>query len=199
LIRNIVLDMGNVLLDFDPVRFTKRFVQEDEDVRAIVRALFGCPEWIGGDLGTYSDEEIVACACKCLPERLHSAVKAVMEDFYRQMPAYPGTKEMIEGLLGMGFDLYLLSNVGIHYDEMRKNIPLIDKFKGEFLSYQVNLLKPQPEIFTAFCERFRLNPENCLFVDDSPANVFGAMRAGMQGFVFRGEADALLQFAEENK
>lgn len=199
MISNIVLDMGNVLLDYDPKRFIAPFVEKEEDRKAIIQELFSSAEWIGGDLGTYTDEMVMAAAFKRLPERLHGAVRAVMGDFYKRMPAYPDTERLITTLLDKGFNLYLLSNVGVHFDEMRKNIPHLDRFCGEFLSYQVKLIKPQPEIFAAFCEKYHLAPETCLFVDDSPANAFGAMRAGMKGFVFRGDADKLLEYVEENR
>ena len=53
-------------------------------------------------------------------------------------------------------------------------------------------LKPDPEIFRTFCLHFGLNPAQCFFIDDQPANVFGALRAGMRGMVYHGDPSAIL-------
>ena len=91
-----------------------------------------------------------------------------------------------------GYRLYLLSNVCGHYDVMRRNIPHIERFDGEFISSDWHLLKPDPEIFRTFCLHFGLNPAQCFFIDDQPANVFGALRAGMRGMVYHGDPSAIL-------
>ena len=75
---------------------------------------------------------------------------------------------------------------------MRKNIPHIDRFSGEFTSSNWKLLKPEPAIFTTFCEHFGLLPDECLFVDDRKDNAYGAIRAGMHGLVYYGDPQSIL-------
>ena len=59
------------------------------------------------------------------------------------------------------------------------------------VSAEEKLVKPQPEIFRLLCDRFHLKPEECVFVDDSPANVESAILTGMDGLVFYGDAQRL--------
>ena len=56
MIRNIVLDMGNVLLDYDPAVPLKKFLETEEDRKIIYRELFTGPEWTLGDLGNITVE-----------------------------------------------------------------------------------------------------------------------------------------------
>ena len=53
----------------------------------------------------------------------------------------------------------------------------------------VKLVKPGREIYDLLCSKFSLKPEECVFIDDSAANIEGAEVAGMSGIVFHGEAD----------
>ena len=53
-----------------------------------------------------------------------------------------------------------------------------------FISALYKLLKPQKEIYEAFCNKFGVKAEECFFIDDLPANIEGARKCGMQGFVF---------------
>ncbi len=99
----------------------------------------------------------------------------------------PGMEELIRRLKQAGYGIYLLSNTGQRYYEFRKNIPALRWFDGEFISADWKLLKPEPEIYRAFCQYFHLVPAQCLFVDDLAQNVYGAQRAGMKGVVFYGD------------
>lgn len=189
----VVFDMGNVLLDYDPKRFIAPYVTEEKDRQLILQELFHCPEWLGGDMGVMTFDEIEAIACSRLPERLHPAVHQILDTYAPAMYTKDGVKEMIETLLGAGFDLYILSNVGSKYSEMRPNIPHADEFKGEFQSWQVKMLKPDPAIYRKFCETYDLRPEECFFIDDSPANVFMARQVGMQSMVYRDDPENVVK------
>ena len=59
-------------------------------------------------------------------------------------------------------------------------------------------VKPNPEIYRLFTEKFSLKPEECLFIDDTTANVAAAIACGWKGIVFHGEADELEQKMRES-
>ena len=56
------------------------------------------------------------------------------------------------------------------------------------------MVKPMPEIYRHVLDTYDLLPEESLFIDDMPMNVSGALQVGMDGFVFRGDAEALRQY-----
>lgn len=197
MIRNVVFDMGNVLLDFAPERYLRNFVEEEGDWALLRRELFGSVEWVMTDHGALDDEGLCAAVCGRVPERLHGTVRRILAHWYEDMPAYPGVEALIGRLLAQGYRLYVLSNVSPHYDVMRRGIPHIGEFAGEFISCKAHLLKPEPAIFAAFCEKFGLKPEECLFIDDQKINVYGAMRVGMQGLVYYGRPEDVERRLEE--
>ena len=191
MIRNVVLDMGNVMLDYSPERYLRTWVEREEDRALLRRELFDSVEWAMTDHGTLDNAGLCRAVCSRVPERLHAAVGTIITHWCEDMPALPGIAEVIAQLLDEGYHLYVLSNVGQDYPTMRKNIPHLDRFSGEFTSSQVRLLKPEPAIFTAFCERFGLLPEECLFVDDQKNNAYGAMRIGMHGLAYHGDPQTI--------
>lgn len=199
MIRNVVLDMGNVMLDYNPERYLETYIEREEDRPLVKAELFGAVEWTMCDYGTGDDEGLIAAACRHLPERLHPQVEKLVRSWYYDMPAYPEMGEKIGELLDKGYRLYVLSNVNRHYDVMRRSIPHLDRFSGEFVSYQWKLIKPEPAIFSAFCQHFNLVPAECLFVDDRQDNVLGAMRVGMNAMVYHGDPARIDEKLEELK
>ena len=197
MIRNIVLDMGNVILDFAPERYLDAWVKLEEDKALLRRELFGSIEWVMTDHGTLDNDGLCRAVCTRVPECLHDTVRNIIAHWPEDMPALPGIAEVIGALLNSGYHLYVLSNVGQDYPVMRKNIPHIERFSGEFISSEAKLLKPEPAIFTAFCEKFGLVPSECLFVDDLKNNAYGAMRAGMHGLVYHGDPQSILAEVEK--
>ena len=87
------------------------------------------------------------------------------------------------------YRLLLLSNTNaIHWEMIRENYPMIEYFHDHVLSFQVNSMKPEPEIFRAAIERSGCRPEECFFTDDIAANVEAARREGMDAVQFQSPA-----------
>ena len=96
----------------------------------------------------------------------------------------PGMAELVREVKGLGYGVYLLSNATAALHEYFPRIPGADCFRGGVVSADVKLLKPQHEIFELLFRTFSLRPEECFFIDDSPANIAGAFVLGMPGAVF---------------
>ena len=70
-------------------------------------------------------------------------------------------------------------------------LPVSRLFDGTLVSAFVKTVKPCPQIYQLFTEKFSLRGEECLFIDDAPINVAGAVAAGWSGIVFYGDAKQL--------
>ena len=106
-----------------------------------------------------------------------------------------GMKKLLEDLLEKGFHLYVLSNCGYRFRDFEYKIPCIERFSGVLVSAEEKLLKPDRAVFQRLCEKFGLNMEECVFVDDLQKNVDGAISAGMQGYCFAdGDVEKLNAF-----
>jgi 2-haloacid dehalogenase len=73
---------------------------------------------------------------------------------------------------------YALSNWGRHFVDVLDEYPVFHEFDGRVVSYELGIVKPNPEIFTALLTKFDLRAEECLFVDDNRANIDAAKQLG---------------------
>ena len=183
----IVFDVGNVLLTFEPDKVMGLIPGKYRD--AIRQAMFG-PDWRWGafDLGAETNEDIA----KSIAEKagVPGGKEMVLHALYhfpetmRPLPLY----RLIPELKAMGKQLYGLTNYcepSFTYTAERfENLKLLD---GIVVSHREKVTKPDPAIFTLLIERFGVNPENALFIDDSLANVQTAKTIGFQTWHYTGE------------
>ena len=110
-----------------------------------------------------------------------------------------GAREFCDYVKEHGYGIYVLSNASdLFYTYFPKFLPL-DYFDGVFVSSDYRMLKPDTEIYRTFLEKYGLKGEDCLFVDDREDNVRGALEAGMNGFRFTGNYDAVIRRITENE
>lgn len=188
MIKNIVFDMGNVIICFDPELFMVRLGLAEEDRRLLKRELFVSLEWSRMDRGSLTDEEAAEIVCRRVPERLHDAVRRLVGMWDRPILPVEGMYELVEELRGMGYGIYLLSNASFRQHDYWPRVPASKFFDGTLISADVKLVKPQPEIYRLLCDKFSLIPEECVFIDDSTSNAEGAYFCGINALVFHGDA-----------
>lgn len=188
MIKNIVFDMGNVIIRFDPELFMVRLGLAEEDRKLLKRELFVSLEWSRMDRGSLTDEEAAEIVCRRVPERLHDAVRRLVGMWDRPILPVEGMYELVKELRGMGYGIYLLSNASFRQHDYWPRVPASKFFDGTLISADVKLVKPQPEIYRLLCDKFSLLPEECVFIDDSTSNAEGAYFCGINALVFHGDA-----------
>ena len=192
MIRNIVFDMGQVLIRWRPEEILEHFDLTGEEKTMLLQELFRSPEWIAQDHGIITEADMIARVNARLPETLHGTVGEVIKAWYVwHLTPMPGMAALVRELKEKGYGIYLLSNASTALRGYFPRIPGSEYFDGLMVSAEEKLLKPQHEIYERLYERFGLVPEQCVFIDDSPANIEGAMLTGMQGIVFRGDTERL--------
>ena len=184
MIRNIVFDMGGVLIRFDRDFFMERFGISGEDKELLMREVFLAPEWVMMDRGTLTDEQAGEIMCHRIPERLHEAVWKLVSFWDRPILEIEGMYELVEELKGLGYGIYLLSNASIRQHDYWPRIPASRFFDGKLVSADVKLVKPMPEIYEKLFSSFGLDRDECFFIDDSTPNVEASLFVGMRGAVF---------------
>lgn len=184
MIRNILFDMGNVLIYFDRNLFMDRLGVSEADKKLLMRQVFLSVEWVRMDRGSMVEADAVESCCKRLPERLHETAEKLIAMWDRPILPIPGMYELIEELKGKGYGIYLLSNASLRQHEYWPRIEASRFFDGTLISADEGVIKPQPEIYRLILERFNLKAEECFFIDDVPANIEGALCCGIPGAVF---------------
>ncbi len=191
MIRNIVFDLGGVVIRFDRTLFLQRLGVSPEDEQLLTEEVFLSLEWAMLDRGSLTEADAVTRICQRVPERLHDAVNQLVNNWDQPILPMDGMYELIEELKASGYAIYLLSNASARLHDYWQRVPANRFFDGILVSSDVFIVKPQPEIFGLLCARFGLNANECYFVDDSWINVEGACYSGMNGFVFRGRVAPL--------
>ena len=100
-------------------------------------------------------------------------------------------EKLVIDLKQRGYSLYVLSNVSERYWNLKKRIPALALFNNQVLSYAEKVNKPDQKIYEVLLNRYQLNPEECLFIDDMEANIEAAKAAGIKGFLFRNNYEEL--------
>lgn len=189
MIRNIIFDMGNVLIRFDRKTFIQRFFVAEEDARLLEREVFQSVEWACLDRGSLAEPEMVQRVCQRLPEHLHDTAKQLITMWDQPLLPIGGMDRLVEELKKNGYGIYLLSNASVRQHEYWPRVPGSSFFDGTLISADVRLVKPQPEIYQLLLDTFCLKAEECFFIDDSAPNIEAAAYAcGMPGMVFHGDA-----------
>lgn len=191
MIKNVVFDMGGVLMNFDGPYFASVFTETHEDAAALNAALFGSPLWTLLDSGTISHETMARYAHDHLPERLHPALEECIAHWPEHSAPFEATNALAISLKEKGYGIYLLSNASTRILEQLNHMPAMPYMDGRVVSAFERIMKPDPAIYELLCERFELVAAECLFVDDNADNCRGAEAAGMKSFHFTGDADAL--------
>ena len=192
MIRNIVFDMGNVLIRFDPSFFLDRAgITDPQDRKLVMNELFLSVEWAEMDLGTLKEETAEPLILPRFPERLRPDVRELLYSWAYPRDMVPGMEELVKRLKEAGYGIYLLSNASYAQHEYWPRFSVSRYFDGVFVSCDVHVVKPCPDIYRMFTEKFSLLPSECVFIDDSPANAAAAIGCGWQGIAFHGNAAEL--------
>lgn len=192
MIRNIIFDMGGVLIHYVPREILSHLKLSGEDEVLLVREMFNSVEWVRLDRGTISHEDAVAAMQARLPQHLHAAVEQVVGGWWElELRPMEGMEPVLAELKRLGYGLYLLSNATARQPEYFDRIPGSQYFDGRIISAHYKLLKPQKEIFDTLLREYGLQAEECFFVDDLNINIEGAFCAGIAGAVFDGDVPRL--------
>ena len=192
MIRNIVFDMGNVIIRFDPGFFIDREgVTDPADRKLILNELFQSVEWAQMDRGILTEETAEPSILSRVPDRLKDTVHRLLFSWSWPRDTIPGMENIVRKLKEAGYGIWLLSNASVAQHTYWPKVPVSRLFDGTLISCDLGIVKPMPEIYSAFTEKYGLLPGECVFIDDSPPNVAGAVACGWQGVVFHGDSEEL--------
>ncbi len=199
MIRNIVFDMGQVILKFDPKHFMDREkINDMEDRKLILNELFFSVEWAQMDSGILTEQTAEPLILERFPERLKDNVRNLLYNWIYPREMIPGMEDIVKDLKEAGYSIYLLSNASKAQHQYWPLVPVSKYFDGKLISCDVKVVKPCHKIYDLFTEKFDLKPDECIFIDDATANVAAAIACGWKGIVFHGDADELKQKLRNN-
>ena len=180
MIRHIVLDIGRVLIQWDPERPFRRLIPDEGKRRWFLDNVCTSDWNREQDRGrSWADGEAVLI--RQYPE-YEDLIRAYRTHWPEMVPGeIAGSFALLRDLLSAGHDVTLLTN--FHHETFalaQEMYPGLASTRGVTVSGAVGLLKPDREIYDHHARTFGLDPEATLFFDDTADNVAGARRAGWQ-------------------
>lgn len=183
-----VFDLGGVLIDWNPHYLYEKLIPDEAERHWFLREV--CPpEWnLEQDRGR-NWAEAVAEACQRHPDQA-ARIEAYHTRWIEMIRGrIPDMLEIKNALQQAGYDLYSITNFS--HEKLlwaTKIWPELTDFKGQAVSGQLGLIKPDARIYRWLCETYALDPADCLFIDDVAENVVAAEKIGMRGHHFRDAA-----------
>ena len=191
MIRNIIFDIGNVLTDFRWKEFLEDKGFDEAMVKRIAKASVQSTVWNEIDRGVWSMEELMQAFIRQDPEieeELRRAYGDITGMVTKRAYAIPWIQELRE----KGYRVYYLSNFSEKaYEDCADALDFLPYTDGGILSYQEKIIKPMPEIYQMLIDRYDLVPEECVFMDDTVANLTGAEKFGIHTIHFRDREQAI--------
>lgn len=186
--KNIIFDIGNVLLSFHPEEFLSQYYDKKtmEDLMTII---FCSDDWIQLDLGHMT---ITKVAEKLAYEYPHyqDEITFVLENWTKMMLPIEKNIDIVYQLKEKGYSLYILSNFHKEaIEEMFQKYHFFGLFDGKVISAYEHIIKPSYKIYQLLLDRYHLNAHESLFIDDSLANVFIGQDIGINGIQFKFDTD----------
>lgn len=192
MIKNVIFDYGNVLVDWNPAYlFLPVFGGDEEKCRFFTDNVCNREWFTRMDRG----EDMDKCVAELqLQYPQYADAVAMFRDRWFEMcnGDIPGMLEIIQDLKSKGVGVYGLTNwPAATFTEARRRFKTLASIDNYVVSSSVKLAKPDPEIFKLLISRYNLKPEECVFIDDRADNVNAAKALRMSGIVYPGSAALL--------
>ncbi len=185
MIKNIIFDVGKVLVSYEPDEYMKSIGLDEGARAAINRAVFENKLWDMSDQGLFTPEEFLGKFIAGAPE-YEAEIRHIHATVGKTIKMYPYAMEWLKELKEKGYKLYILSNYSENMmNQTREKLEFLSLTDGAVFSYECRLLKPDSRIYEFLCQKYSLNCSECVFVDDRYENVEGAMRSGILAVHFK--------------
>jgi len=183
MIKNVIFDLGRVLINFDPETYLKELGLNSDDRKIYLNDIFKGSEWLDLDRGVIDEEQAIETIVakgrikerevrKVLDERIH---------FFTELSL---NSPLVKKIKDKGYKLYILSNFPkIPFEILFKKYEFFRNFDGGVVSYEegVNVIKPDSRIYDILLSKYNLLPEETVFIDDTLVNIEKAEEYGITG------------------
>jgi len=199
MITTIIFDIGNVLFEWNPFKLTEKFVSDEKEAERLCNAVFLSQEWRNADAGLYGRMGTMNALIEKYPDDIE-IIKTLTKHADEVLIENKANIPFIKKLKDSGFDLYFLSNTNPgDFGYIESSSDVMQYLTGGIASYKIRLVKPDPEIFKYFLNKFNKKAEECLFIDDFEKNTESAAGVGLKIINLRNMEDLqneILKFAE---
>ena len=191
MIKNLVFDLGNVLIEWNSEKILTYFEPEKEQRQVLRQVIFESGVWHQTDKGDLSLKDACEEVLAQLDISYHSAVKNILYHWYEVVHVYSGLQEKIQLWADQGYRIYILSTTCeiFYHIEKAGLLPIYPLLSGYILSSEVGVVKPEAEIYQKLLKKYNLNPVESVFIDDIQANLDTAAELGFETILSTSETE----------
>ena len=191
MIKQIILDIGYVLVDYRPTQMLMDHGYSLEQAHIFERKVFDSPYWAILDLGTLSQEQVIEGYSMIYPEDAGDIEWFITHGELMYIPR-PAVWDLVHKCKEKGYGIYILSNYSADLLEKHtKGASFWEDADGKVVSYQVHMAKPDERIYRHLLRTYGLDPSECIFYDDRQENTEAARKCGIEAVTITSEAHIL--------
>lgn len=179
--KHIIFDLGGVLFHWNPKEILRILKAEDPLFPENIHEITMTKAWTDFDTGLIKLNETVEILTETY-QRSH--IERFVELSLEKLAPIEQGVRLLESVQTQGYPTFILSNIS---EEFLNNIYphhlFLSSFDGAVFSYEIKAVKPQEKIYKALLNKYHLKPEDCLFIDDFPANIKTAQDIGIDAIL----------------
>lgn len=190
---DIILDMGNVLLEWNKDKILRGVVKTEKDYMILDKAIFQSGLWERLDLGTLTREELVLKVVSLIGSIYQEKVQEVVWNWPSYIEIYTEVFPLLARLKEKGHRIFVLSNTSpVFYELLQEQLsPLNEILDGFVLSCDIKAIKPDRKMFEEILHKYDLDPANCIFLDDVKDNTKMAESLGIKAYQVKHRGDVV--------
>ena len=190
---DIILDMGNVLLEWNKEKILKAVAKTQKDYLILDKSIFQSGLWERLDLGALTREELVDRVLSLLGDIYEKKVEEVIWNWPAYIDIYMEVFPLLTGLKEKAHRIFVLSNTSPVFYELLKDqlAPLEKILDGFVLSCDIKAIKPDRKMFEEILRKYQLDPTNCVFLDDIADNTKIAESLGIKAYQVKQRSDVV--------
>ena len=185
MIKTVIFDIGNVLTDFAWKEMYKEKGLGGETFDRVAKATVQSPYWCELDRGIMTFSEVMDKFVS-LDSEMEDEIRRVLADMHGIVTGRSYATPWVISLKNKGLKVYVLSNFSEKiWRECADALEFFEYTDGGIISYKEHLIKPDRAIYQLLLQRYDLNSNECVFIDDLEENIKAARELGINGIVFK--------------
>lgn len=189
MIRNIILDIGGILLDDSKENLEKYLQVSEEETKKLYKIVYGSKGFRQYLLGYINLEKCMNSIISENPAYRDNIEKMLLKSHLKDIVPIKNNVLQVIRELKEKYNIYFLSNITKETYEYIEDI--LNEFDGGIYSFKVQLCKPNPEIYKKLLYTYNLKKEESIFFDDRQRNVDIGNELGIKSIKFNTEQDIL--------
>lgn len=194
MIKNVIFDLGGVLVKYDPWEYITTLGFEENRAKGLYDIIFHDRFWNDMDIGKYPSYIPVIDEVVNRHKEYENEIRYFFQDGWMQIYRLMKESEVFYNqILEAGYPIYILSNYsaeGFAYIEGLEQFRFLQKASGRIISSHVHKVKPDPDIYKLLLNKYNLNADECVFFDDKLENIQAAELLSIHGIQFTSLEDA---------